>query len=384
MNNDGITMYCTNFILATSTDVTLDWGTLVAIAIGVILLIFAARWAIRKAREEQAPEPAKEPRPKQADKPKQPESKQDQKIVETAQSFEEGLKKTRSDGFVSRLSGLFKGKQLDAGLLEEVETVLYTADIGVRTTEKLLLGLRDGLNRKELTDGAKVWGYMEREARGMLTAAQRPEQEIVSRPRIIMVVGVNGTGKTTSIGKLADRYRRRGEKVLLGAGDTFRAAAVDQLDAWAKRASVDIYKGTDKQDPASVLYDAAKKAVMDGYDVLLADTAGRLQTSANLVEELRKIHRVIGQAVPGAPHEVWLVLDATMGQNAIQQARIFLEAVNVTGLVLTKLDGTAKGGVVIGICDEMKIPIRFVGTGERIEDMRPFDTDAFIRALFGT
>lgn len=377
-------MYCTNFILATSNDAALDWPTLVAVAIGVILLITAARWAIRKAREEQGQGQTAAPVPKRGEKSAQPDKKQEKKFVESAQTFEEGLKKTRSDGFISRLSGLFKGKQLDAALLEEVETVLYTADIGVRTTEKLLQGLRDGLNRKELTDGTKVWDYMEREARAMLVAAQSTEKEVVSRPRIVMVVGVNGTGKTTSIGKLADRYRRSGEKVLLGAGDTFRAAAVDQLEAWAKRAGVDIYKGAEKQDPASVLFDAAKKAADEGYDVLLADTAGRLQTSTNLVEELRKIHRVIGQAVPSAPHEVWLVLDATMGQNAIQQARIFLDAVNVTGLILTKLDGTAKGGVVIGICDEMKIPIRFVGTGEKIEDIRPFDTEAFIRALFGT
>ena len=192
---------------------------------------------------------------------------------------------------------------------------------------------------------------------------------------------MNGAGKTTSIGKLASRFRQEGKSVLLAAGDTFRAAAVEQLEVWAERAQVSVVKGREKQDPSSVIFDACQRAEREGVDVIIADTAGRLQARKELMDELEKVHRVIGKALPGAPHEVWQVLDSTNGQNAISQAKEFRAVVDVTGLVLTKLDGTAKGGVVIGICDEMQLPVRFIGIGEQVEDLRPFDPGAFADAL---
>ena len=201
-------------------------------------------------------------------------------------------------------------------------------------------------------------------------------------PTVIMVVGVNGAGKTTSVGKLAHRYVHEGKQVVLAAGDTFRAAAVDQLERWAERVGVQVVRGKDGQDHSSVIFDACKQAQDSGADVIIADTAGRLQARTELMDELAKVHRVIGKAVPGAPHEVWLVLDATNGQNAISQAKVFTERVAVTGVVLTKLDGTAKGGVIIGIKDEMKLPVRYIGVGERTEDLHEFDPQTFSEALF--
>ena len=202
-----------------------------------------------------------------------------------------------------------------------------------------------------------------------------------SKPLVIMVVGVNGSGKTTTIGKLARQFVAEGKTVVLAAGDTFRAAAVEQLVVWGERAGVPVVRGKDGQDPSSVIFEACKTAMEGGFDICLCDTAGRLQAKKELMDELGKVHRGIGKAVPGAPHEVWLVLDATNGQNAISQAREFLQVVNVSGLVLTKLDGTAKGGVVIGICDEMKLPVRYIGIGEKVADLRAFDAAAFADAL---
>ncbi len=302
-------------------------------------------------------------------------------------SLNEGLGRTRADGFVGRLSKLFAGRVVDAALLDEIEAVLFTADIGVRTSEKLLEGLRQELTRKEHADAKRVWSCLREQATSILQPydgvtplnALPPDR---GEPYIVLVIGVNGAGKTTTIGKLAHRLAAGGCDVLVGAGDTFRAAATEQLAVWAKRAGAQFVHGREGADPSSVLYDAVSQGQVKGVDVVLCDTAGRLHTNANLVEELRKIRRVIQKAQDGAPHEVLLVVDATNGQNAIQQARVFGEAVEVTGVVLTKLDGTAKGGVVLGISDELQLPIRWVGVGERTEDLRPFQSQEFVDALF--
>jgi len=302
-------------------------------------------------------------------------------------TLNEGLGRTRADGFVGRLSKLFAGRTVDAALLDEIEGVLFTADIGVRTSEKLLEGLRKELTTKEQADAKRVWSYLREQATNILqpydgTTPLNGLSAERSEPYVVLVIGVNGAGKTTTIGKLAHRLTAGGHKVLVGAGDTFRAAASEQLAVWAKRAGADFVEGSEGADPSSVLYDAVVQGQSQSMDVVLCDTAGRLHTNANLVEELRKVRWVIQKAQDGAPHEVLLVVDATNGQNAIQQARVFGEALEVTGVVLTKLDGTAKGGVVLGISDELHLPIRWVGVGERTEDLRPFDSKEFVDALF--
>ena len=318
------------------------------------------------------------------DKP--PEPVADALLLPPGKALVEGLSRTRSEGFVGRLGKLFKGRQIDESLLDELEEVLFTADIGVRTSDKLLEGLRVGLKSKELSDEAKVWTFLRAEAENILRGAgsastlERPHT--AGKPYVLLVIGVNGAGKTTSIGKLAHRIVASGKKVIVGAGDTYRAGAVDQLAVWAKRVGAELIEGKDGADPSSVLFDAVKAAEKSAADVVLLDTAGRLHTNVNLVEELKKVNRVIGKAQSGAPHEVLLVLDATNGQNAIFQAHTFAEAVGVTGIILTKLDGTAKGGVILGIADELKIPIAWVGIGERTEDLRPFDPKEFVDALF--
>jgi fused signal recognition particle receptor len=295
-----------------------------------------------------------------------------------------GLQRTRSEGFLSRLTALFGTDGTAEAALEEMEAVLYTADIGVKTSERLLASIRDGLPRDAWRDESRVMAQLRAES-GRILASAGAEAVPPSKgqtPRVIMMVGVNGAGKTTTIGKLASQMKGEGKRVLLAAGDTFRAAAVEQLEVWAQRVGVDLWKGKEGADPASVLFEAVQHACAEGHDVVLADTSGRLHTDANLMRELEKIHRVLGKARADAPDEVLLVLDATMGQNAIQQARQFREVVSVTGLVLTKLDGTARGGVVLGICEEMKVPILHVGVGERVEDLRPFSADGFVEALF--
>ena len=252
----------------------------------------------------------------------------------------------------------------------------------MKTSQALVESVYEDMSKRALKDPAKVWAALKARISGILEKDFPPLDLEAQNPTVIMVVGVNGAGKTTSIGKLAKRYTDAGKKVLLAAGDTFRAAAVEQLEVWGERAGVKVVKGESKQDPSSVLFEAAKQAKDGGYDLLIADTAGRLQARKELMEELAKIHRVMGKALPGAPHEVWLVLDATNGQNAISQAKIFTEMVDVTGIVLTKLDGTAKGGVVIGISDEMNLPVRFIGIGEKVGDLRPFEAKDFVEALF--
>jgi len=271
---------------------------------------------------------------------------------------------------------------VDAGVLAELEEALFTADIGVQTASKLVEMAREQAKRSELSDASRLKTLIEAEVAHMLALPAPPSLQGGGPPHVVMVVGVNGAGKTTTIGKLAARLTGEGKRVVLAAGDTFRAAATEQLDVWAERARAQLVKGAEDSDPGAVVYEAVKQAVASQADVVLADTAGRLHTKAPLKEELQKIHRVLGKALPGAPHEVLLVLDATVGQNAIAQAKRFQEAVGVTSIVLTKLDGTAKGGVIIGIADELKLNVSWVGVGEKVADLRPFSASEFIQALF--
>jgi fused signal recognition particle receptor len=322
----------------------------------------AAEEAARKAAEEEA---------------------QRKKVEAVAgRTLADGLDKTRA-GFMGKLGALFGAqKQVDEKTLGELEEILFTADIGVKTATDLFEVARERMKRKELSDGDKLKAALRGEIERILAlpgAGAIPEGQ---KPLVVMVVGVNGAGKTTTIGKLSAQYVAKGKKVVLGAGDTFRAAATEQLEVWAGRAGVPIIKGLENSDPGAVVFDAVKKGASDAADVVICDTAGRLHTKAPLMEELKKVKRVMDKAVAGAPHEVLLVLDSTNGQNAIVQARQFHEALGVTGIALTKLDGTAKGGVIIGICDELKIPVRYVGVGEGIEDLRPFDPHEFVQALF--
>jgi fused signal recognition particle receptor len=298
--------------------------------------------------------------------------------------LQERLAKTR-DSMITRLDRLFLGKkEIDAELLDDLEEILITADLGVNTTFDLLDDVRARVSRQELNDlqtlkkalKERILSYFE----GYVQAADITMPTV--KPFVIMVIGVNGVGKTTTIGKLANKFVQSGNSVLLVAADTFRAAAIDQLKIWGERVGVDVVAKEPGVDPSSVIYDAMDYAAPKGFDVIIVDTAGRLHTKVNLMEELKKIKRVIDKKVAGAPHEIMLILDATTGQNSISQAKLFNEAVDITGLTLTKLDGTAKGGIVINICHEMKIPIRFIGIGEKMEDLRDFDPHEFIEALF--
>jgi len=293
-----------------------------------------------------------------------------------------GLAKTRS-GWVSRLGSLFAGKrEIDPALLDEMEKVLLTADIGVRTANKLLEEMRASLSRRELANPEAAWTFLEKRSLELLSFGAPPVDWNAAKPMVLLIIGVNGSGKTTTIGKLAAKLVGEGKKVVVGAGDTFRAAAAEQLDIWANRVGATLVRGKEGADPSSVLFDAVKRATTDGFDVVIADTAGRLHTKTDLMEELQKVRRVIGKAAPGAPHETLLVIDSTSGQNAIAQAQIFTQAMSVSGIVLTKLDGTAKGGVILGIADQLRIPVRFIGVGERVEDLREFDAAEFVEALF--
>ncbi len=308
--------------------------------------------------------------------------------AEAGKTLAAGLEKTRV-GFMARLNALFAGgKMVDDAVLADLEEVLFTADIGVKTATKLLESAREKVKRKELADPERLKGALREEIARILAldgasdGAGRPLQVGAERPWVVMVVGVNGSGKTTTIGKLAAKLAGQGLKVLLAAGDTFRAAAGEQLEIWAQRVGAPIVRGKEGGDPASVCFEAIQRGAAEKADVVICDTAGRLHTKAPLMEELKKVKRVMAKAAAGAPHEVLLVLDATNGQNAIAQARQFHEALGVTGIALTKLDGTAKGGVVIGICDELRIPVRYVGVGESVADLKPFAPKEFVEALF--
>ena len=295
----------------------------------------------------------------------------------------QGLSKTRKN-FTGRLDRLFLGKkEITEDLLEELEEILFTSDIGVDTARALIDHVQEKVRRKELNDPQRLKDTLQEQ---MISFLDMPPLEHrrpgPGEPRVIMVVGVNGVGKTTTIGKSALYLKNQGKQVMLVAADTFRAAAVEQLAVWADRAGAQIIKQATGADPSAVVFDALAAVPSRKPDVVIIDTAGRLHTKKNLMDELRKIYRVAGKKLPGAPHEVWLVLDATTGQNAISQAEMFHEALGLTGIILTKLDGTAKGGIVVGISRQMKIPIKFIGIGEKVDDLRPFDASHFVEAMF--
>ncbi|WP_273857948.1 signal recognition particle-docking protein FtsY [Photobacterium sp. GSS17] len=293
-----------------------------------------------------------------------------------------GLKKTKTN-FGSGFFGLFRGKKIDDDLFEELEEQLLVADVGMDTTLKIIENLTDKADRKDLKDGEALYGLLKEELADMLTKVEQPLViDTTKKPYVILMVGVNGVGKTTTIGKLAKQFQSQGKSVMLAAGDTFRAAAVEQLQVWGERNNVPVVAQHTGADSASVIYDAIESARAKQVDVVIADTAGRLQNKGNLMEELRKIVRVMKKVDPHAPHEIMLTVDAGTGQNAISQAKLFSEVAPVTGITLTKLDGTAKGGVIFAIADQFNIPIRYIGIGEGIEDLRPFAADEFIEALF--
>jgi fused signal recognition particle receptor len=300
------------------------------------------------------------------------------------EKLRKGLSKTHQ-GLVEKMDRLFLGKKtIDQELLDELEGLLFEADLGVNTSSQLIEGVRQGLKRGELQEPQKVKDFIKQEVLRILKSGEKPLSIDFSqtKPFVMMVVGVNGGGKTTTIGKIAHQYSSQGKKVMVGAADTFRAAAVEQLEVWAHRVGADLIKQSKGSDPSAVAFDAIHAAKARGMDLVFIDTAGRLHTKVNLMEELKKVKRIVGRECPGAPHEILLVLDATTGQNAISQAELFNEAIGVTGIALTKLDGTAKGGIIIGITEELKIPIRYVGVGEGIDDLKEFNAAEFVQALF--
>ncbi|KQA32688.1 signal recognition particle-docking protein FtsY [Vibrio cholerae] len=279
--------------------------------------------------------------------------------------------------------GLFKGKKIDDDLFEELEEQLLIADVGMDTTTKIITNLTTKASRQQLRDGEALYGLLKEEMAEILSQVEQPLViDTEKKPYVILMVGVNGVGKTTTIGKLAKQFQTQGKKVMLAAGDTFRAAAVEQLQVWGERNQVPVIAQHTGADSASVIYDAIEAAKARGIDVVIADTAGRLQNKSNLMEELRKIVRVMKKIDDSAPHEIMLTLDAGTGQNAISQAKLFSDVAPITGITLTKLDGTAKGGVIFAIADQFQIPIRYIGVGEKIDDLRPFATQEFIDALF--
>jgi len=334
-----------------------------------------------RAEAERAAREAEEARRREA------EAQRRKAEAEAGKTLAAGLEKTRG-GFMARLNALFAGGRLvDDAVLADLEEVLFTADIGVKTATKLLDSARDRVKKKELSDPERLKDVLREEIQAIVTldGAEGGGRSLgvgSARPWVIMVVGVNGSGKTTTVGKLAAQLKARGLSVLLGAGDTFRAAAGEQLEIWAERVGAPVVRGKEGADPASVCFEAVQRGAAEKVDVVICDTAGRLHTKTPLMEELKKVKRVMGKAAEGAPHEVLLVLDATNGQNAIAQARQFHEALGVGGIALTKLDGTAKGGVVIGICDELGIPVRYVGVGETVADLKAFAPREFVEALF--
>ena len=370
----------------------------VAIALVILLLRRASaksRAQASTARErlgvevEEAPKRVRRrPRPGQPEeqvekvepKPALPEAREEAVSDEASRdAFKAGLAKTRG-GFVAKLGKLFGKKKIDAATVDELEEVLFTADIGPRAADRIFQSVKKGLSKDELEDADKIWGQIRKTSKEILAVDAKPV-DMTKKPFVLLVLGVNGVGKTTTIGKLAKQWTLEGKKVLLAAGDTFRAAATEQLEEWGNRAEVPVVKGS--KDPSAVIFDAIKRGVDEKYDVVICDTAGRLHSNVGLMDELKKVRRVCEKAMPGSPHETWMVLDATNGQNAISQAKTFKAEMEITGIVLTKLDGSAKGGVVLGICDELKVPVRFVGVGEKIGDLRPFDPVAFVDALYG-
>ena len=298
------------------------------------------------------------------------------------QRLKEGLLKTHQS-MVSKIDQLVAGKRkIDDSLLDELEEILITSDIGVKTTHQLLSKVTEKVHRKELEDADQLKKALQEQMFLILNRQEKALETSAVRPFVIMVIGVNGTGKTTTISKIAQKLKGQGKSVLLAAADTFRAAAIEQLEVWGQRVGCEVIKQQSGSDPSAVVFDALKAGKARGSDVIIVDTAGRLHTKVNLMEELKKIKRVMARELPNSPHEILLVLDATTGQNAISQAKMFNKELGVTGIVLTKLDGTAKGGILISISDELKIPIRFIGIGEKVDDLREFDARDFVDALF--
>jgi len=382
----------------------MDTPLLVGIGVGV-LVVAAGLLLLRKRGAAPPPPPSQEPRkPAPAPIPEGPSRPTGKTTVEALDvrqpvqkptgvvapivrrgdrgALHSGLRATRG-GFVARLGRIFAGKpKIDASMLAQIEEVLYTADIGVTTVQKLVERLRDALGRDALSDPDAVWAFIREESERLLHLDSPPLDWTREKPLVVLTLGVNGVGKTTTIGKLGAKLKAEGKQVMFAAGDTFRAAATEQLEIWGQRIAAPVVKGKEGADPSSVLFDAIKRAQAEGADVLLCDTAGRLHTKTDLMAELEKVRRVMQKAMPSAPHETLLVLDATNGQNAIKQAEMFKEKLDVTGIVLTKLDGTAKGGVILGIADSLRLPVRYVGVGEKVEDLREFDAPAFVEALY--
>jgi len=300
------------------------------------------------------------------------------------EKLKSGVAKTRA-GLVGALEDALQGKkEIDAGLLEELEATLIGADIGVRTTEEILERIRQRVERRQLADATQLRALIGEQLLEILAASERAPARVTEPPAVVLVVGVNGSGKTTTIGKLAQRFKNEQRTALLCAADTFRAAAIEQLEIWGQRTGAPVVRQTSGSDPSAVLFDALQAAKKRKIDYVLVDTAGRLQTKENLMAELQKMSRTARKVIPDAPHEVLLVLDATTGQNGLEQARKFTETSGVTGIVLTKLDGTAKGGIVVAIARELNLPIRYVGVGEKAQDLLPFDSEKFVRSLFET
>ena len=298
------------------------------------------------------------------------------------QRLKEGLSKTHQ-GMASKIDVLISGqKKIDDRLLEELKEILITSDIGVKTTQELLDKVTERVKRKELEDADHLKKALQEEMFLVLRQQEKPLDPSLARPFVIMVIGVNGTGKTTTISKMARKFKSLGKSVLLVAADTFRAAAIEQLEIWGQRVGCEVIKHQSGSDPSAVVFDALKAGKARGSEVIIVDTAGRLHTKVNLMEELKKVKRVMARELPNSPHEILLVLDATTGQNAISQAQMFAKELGVTGIALTKLDGTAKGGILIGISHELKIPIRYIGIGEKAEDLREFSARDFVDAIF--
>jgi fused signal recognition particle receptor len=369
---------------------------------------FFARFRKREAtkiseepsREELEEEPGEEPKKEsKGEIPETPAAEHVEEEVERAESGEgelsqeeqkqsffkrlrDRLSKTRK-AFADRVDRLLFGKkEIDEELLEELEEILITSDIGVHTAMALIEEVREQVVRKDLKNPEELKHALQNRILEFLTVSKSPETLPIGKPHVIMVVGVNGVGKTTTIGKLAARFTAQGKRVLLVAGDTFRAAAVEQLEIWAQRVGAEIVRHKGKADPSAVAFDGIQAAVSREADIVIIDTAGRLHTKINLMEELKKMRRTVGKQLAGAPHETLLVLDATTGQNAISQAQLFHKAIEISGIVLTKLDGTAKGGVVVGICHSLGVPLAYIGIGEKVDDLQPFDPDGFMKALF--
>jgi fused signal recognition particle receptor len=357
--------------------------------------------SLRKTAERERT-PAKKPAPAQQVAPtaeperaEEPEADEQKPRIEERASLHEttdieslrrGLAKSRGpEGIFGKLRALFSGKkEIGPEIAEQIEEVLLSSDVGVETTRVILERVKEGLGKGDLSDPSKVSEALRAEAVRILKGAGTTGAFLLrDKPTVVLMVGVNGAGKTTTIGKLATKLKAEGNTCVLAAGDTFRAAAVQQLKAWGDRVGCEVVHGKDGADPGSVVFEAIKRSEATGGDVVLADTAGRLHTKSNLMNEMKKIAKTADKALKGAPHEILLVIDATNGQNALAQAKEFKEALPITGIVLTKLDGTAKGGAVLGICDALGLPVRFVGLGERPDDLHEFDPDAFVEALLG-